>query len=156
MQSCTCASGSRPSTTNIRKHEELSHEKASDPKSTEVRVVCCPVYCRLQLLCDEPVELADAGPFRLAADQLLASVGHLDPQQDPLRWVSRGPRSSLVLAAPDAGALGTDDARGTREVPPRRPRPTSGRVQLSGPGFTPQRHTAATAATKADFSLRSE
>jgi hypothetical protein len=49
--------------------------------------------------------------------KLLAGNGHFDPQQDPPRWFSRARRSSLVLAAPDAGALGADGTRGTREVP---------------------------------------
>jgi len=43
------------------------------------------------------------------------------PQQDPLR-VSRSARPPLLLAAPHDGALGTDEAQETREVPRRHSR----------------------------------
>src|SRR5262249_46192638 len=124
MQSCTCAGGSRPSTTkNLRKDEDLNDEKALDCKRNEVRAVCRAIRCAVQLRSHESVELAHANSFRLATDQLLASDGYLGPQQDPLRRVSRPIRSPLALAAPHDGAVGTDDARGTREVSSRRPRP---------------------------------
>jgi len=120
MQSCTCATGSRPSTTNLRKDEDLKDEETLDLKSLEVRGVCHAAYCHLQLPSHETVELVDACPFRLAADQLLASDGYFGPEQDSLWWVSRPARPPLALAAANDGALGTDDSRGTREVPPRR------------------------------------
>src|SRR5271167_946624 len=157
MQSCTCASDSGRSTTNLRRDEDLNHEMALDFENTEVRVICCAVCCRLQPHSHEPVGLAYAGSFRLAADQLLASNGHFDPQQDPPRWFSRAPRSSLVLEAPDDGALGTDDTRGTREVPRRHSRalrPVSatrvGAESLSSRvGWTPRTHGNLTLSSQA-------
>src|SRR6516225_11341663 len=119
MPSCTYASDSTPSTTNSRRDEDLDDEKTLGFQSAEVRVICCAFCWRLQLHSHELVELADASPFRLAADQLLASDGHFGSQQDPLRRVSRSARPSLALAAPYDGALAPDDTRGTREVPAR-------------------------------------
>src|SRR5262245_24000702 len=111
MRSCTCGSDSGPSTMNSRRDEDSEDEEALDSWNTQVRVIRCALYFRVQLRGYASVELADASPFRLAADQLLASGRYLDPQQDPLRQFSRSARASLVLEGPHVGTLGTGDSR---------------------------------------------
>jgi len=118
-RSCTFASASRPSTTTLGKHEGNRHEKTSFCAGTEVRAVCCTVRHRIWLCGDEPVELADAGSFWLAFDQLLASCWDSHSQQAPFRWIPGPPWPSPVLASPHDGAVGADDPRRTREISSR-------------------------------------
>src|ERR1700722_6258944 len=65
------------------------------------------------------LELADAWPFRLAHDHVLAGPGHSGVEQDSLRRIPRPARLGWTLARPHDGALGEYDAGGAREVPLR-------------------------------------
>src|SRR5882724_3001461 len=80
--------------------------------------------------CHASLELAAADAVRMAANYLLAgyrTAGSLPDSVRKLEWR----RSSLQIRAENGRALGTDDARGAREVPPeyaltwRRPWSTS-------------------------------
>src|SRR3979490_2597887 len=122
MRFCTCASGSRPSTTKSRKHEDKQNEKESLCDRPEVRALCGAIHRSVWLCDNAPVELADAGSVWLAFDQFLASCRHFGSKQDPLWRVPRPRGPPHVLAAPDGGAMGADDARGTREVSSRHAR----------------------------------
>ena len=62
----------------------------------------------------EPVELAHAGPVRLACHYLLAGARALLILSKILfGGCAAGPDLTCVLAPPHDGAMGADDARGT-------------------------------------------
>src|SRR5882762_4694900 len=129
MQSFNCATGSTPSTRNLRndknsftkRSEDKDYEKKLGCKRTKVRPVCRAVRHRVQLRSHAPLELVDAGGLWLAPHQLLAGTGSFAPQQDPFRRIPRrtGPPH---LAAPHDGTLGGDDPGRARKVPPRHAR----------------------------------
>src|SRR5262249_40603248 len=107
----------------IRRKIRTRYEETSGFQSDQGHVVRRPVYCHFQLRRHDAVELAHASPLWLAAGFLLASGGHLDPEQDSLRRVPRAWRPPVALAAPHDGTLGTDDAGRTREISPRPAKP---------------------------------
>src|SRR6267378_780030 len=63
------------------------------------------------------LELAAADAVRVAANYLLAGCRTAGSLPDPVRGLEWW-RSSLQTWAADGRALGADDGRGTREVPP--------------------------------------
>ncbi len=67
----------------------------------------------------EPVELADAGSFRMEIDQLLASCGPGDSEPDLVRRIPRPSRARQALAVSHDGTLGENDSRRTRKIPRR-------------------------------------
>ena len=69
------------------------------------------------------VELAHAGALRIAHHHLLAGIGSTGPEQSPVRRISRAAPFWWPLAASHDGAMGTDDAGRTREIPPGHARP---------------------------------
>src|SRR5579872_4727189 len=71
---------------------------------------------------DAFVELADAGSVWIDNDWILAGVGAVAAQQDSV-WQVSGSRTGNSLEAPHDGALGTNDAGRTREIPRRNARP---------------------------------
>src|SRR5215469_16835170 len=86
----------------------------------DVRTAARAMHGHSRLFVHESVELADASPFWLAADHLLASPGASDPEQDSVwrvSWPGWPARAvALGLAPPLDGALGANDARRTRGV----------------------------------------
>src|SRR6267154_2158317 len=70
---------------------------------------------------DAFVELEPAGSVRLAANYLLAGDRTIRSLQDSVRRPGYvcARLSSLQFSAANGRALGTHDARGTREIPPR-------------------------------------
>src|SRR5438445_13880519 len=73
---------------------------------------------RLRFHSNESVELAGAGRVRTTYDHLVASAGHSDLEQDPVRRISRQARLRRPLETPDERTLGADDSRGTGKVSP--------------------------------------
>src|ERR1700728_4186209 len=117
MRCCIFANACKPSTTILEKLEGNRHEKALVGARTEVRTIRRLIRYRVGLCGAGVVELADAGSFWLAFDQLLAGGRDFGSEQDPVRRLP-GPRwPALLLASPHDRAVGADDAGGAREVP---------------------------------------
>src|SRR5437868_709432 len=125
----------------MRSHDdEPRNEKTQSPKNGEVRLLrhsrsrAVPGAGRLRG--HEPLELVDAGAFRPACDHLLAGGGNFDPEQDPVRqppWRQPRLRPQPLLAPPGDRALGADDARGARKIPPGLRSPLRSRLPTPSP-----------------------
>src|SRR6266568_3271158 len=111
MPSCTCASASRLFTTNSQ-NDRNTHEKTLVFTRIKIRAFRNTVFDDLYPCGDEPMELAHAGAVRLACHHLLAGLGTLDSQQNPLWRIPRRPASPLAMAPPNDGAMGADDSGG--------------------------------------------
>src|SRR4051812_10984349 len=70
-----------------------------------------------ELFCAAALELADAGDFQFAPDQLWPSLRPPRAKQNSVRRVPRRPRPRRIFRAAHDAALGGDDARGTGKIP---------------------------------------
>src|SRR5579859_183867 len=121
MPCSTSAAGCKPFTTNFWE-SEVENETTSVFTSSEISSVCDCGGAGAELRGHAPVELADAAAFRAAPDQLRASARLAGAQQAALGRIPR-PLGRRALARTHDGAMGPNDARGTREIPRRHARP---------------------------------
>src|ERR1700676_2371223 len=117
----TCAAGSKPFTTNFWE-SEVENETTSICTRGEISSVCDCGGAGAELCGHAFVELADAAAFRAASDQFRASARPAGAQQAALGRIPR-PLGRRTLARPHDGAMGANDARGTRQIPRRNATP---------------------------------
>src|SRR5215472_12838358 len=128
MRCCVCVSDCRTFTTNLRKDEELKHEKEMDFHSSAGNAGDAALCGHRRRGCAAIVELVAAAVVRLAPDYLLASAWNSGAVPAPLRripWPWR--RTHMARAAPDARthgaahgrALGAHDPGRAGTIPPK-------------------------------------
>src|ERR1700694_648682 len=116
MPYCICAGGFRLSVTKSQRNEGGRNEKKLDGTRIEDGPVHRAGLRWPWLYRHASVELAHAGDFRMARNQLLAGPRAFASEQDSFWRVPRWLGTRQALAKGNAGALGTDDPGATRRV----------------------------------------